>query len=92
MPQFTIKLNTYDPAIVDAFERLRKSRKQAAFTHEALKHFLASEAGERVIALMSGNNSPPSRVTVPMPAMVSQRPSDDSPQDPCSGVLGKILE
>jgi len=59
MAQFTIKLNTYDPAIVEAFERLRKSRKQAAFTHEALKYFLASDKGVQVIGLMSRDHLPP---------------------------------
>ena len=59
MPQFTIKLHTYDPAIVEAFELLRKSRKQAAFTHEALRYFLASEKASQMIALMSHGHQPP---------------------------------
>ena len=52
MPQYTIKLHTYDPDIVEAFEQLRKNRKQAAFTHEALKHFIASGRASQMIALM----------------------------------------
>lgn len=52
MPQFTIKLNTYDPATIEAFDRLRKNRKQAAFTHEALKYFLTTEKGRQVLLLM----------------------------------------
>ena len=47
MAQFTLKIKTYDPDIVNAFARLRKSRKQSAYTHEALKYFLASEQGLR---------------------------------------------
>lgn len=57
MPQYTIKLNTYDPVVVEAFSLLRKSRKQAAFTQEALKYFLASEMGVQVIDLMCRDNS-----------------------------------
>jgi hypothetical protein len=59
MPQYTIKLHTYDPDIVEAFERLRKNRKQAAFTHEALKHFIASGKASQMIALMSSGHRPP---------------------------------
>lgn len=59
MPQFTIKLHTYDPEIVEAFERLRKNRKQAAFTHEALKHFIASGKASQMIALMSNGHQLP---------------------------------
>ena len=62
MPQYTIKLHTYDPDIVAAFERLRKNRKQAAFTHEALKHFIASGKASQIIALMSSGNRPPAVV------------------------------
>ena len=39
VPHYSIKLCTYDPAIIAAFARLRKNRKQAEFTHEALKNF-----------------------------------------------------
>lgn len=65
MPQYTIKLHTYDPDVVEAFERLRKNRKQAAFTHEALKHFIASGKASQMIALMSnGHRSPQLKATV----------------------------
>jgi hypothetical protein len=56
MPQFSVKLITYDPVIIEAFERLRKGRKLAAFTHEALKYFLTSDRGRKVIELMSNYN------------------------------------
>lgn len=64
MPQYTIKLHTYDPDIVEAFDRLRKNRKQAAFTHEALKHFIASGRASQIIALMSNEHQPPLHRTV----------------------------
>ena len=57
MPQYSIKLCTYDPTIIDAFERLRKNRKQAAFTHEALKYFFSAEKGGQVLLLMERNAS-----------------------------------
>jgi hypothetical protein len=57
VPQYSIKLCTYDPTIIDAFERLRKNRKQAAFTHEALKYFFSTEKGGQVLLLMEGNTS-----------------------------------
>ncbi len=57
MPQYSIKLCTYDPTIIDAFERLRKNRKQAAFTHEALKDFFSTGKGGQVLMLMEGNAS-----------------------------------
>ncbi|SRR6266567_1489454 len=103
MPQYTIKITTYDPAIVEAYERLRKNRKQAAFTHEALKHFLESETGARVIDLMSRDRSSPSpiahtvkvvepsRNAAPSSQVFSSEPCD-STRDQCSGVLEKILE
>jgi predicted transcriptional regulator len=56
VPQYSLKLCTYDPAIIDAFERLRINRKQAAFTHEALKYFLTSEKGVQIFSLMGGSN------------------------------------
>jgi hypothetical protein len=59
MPQYTIKLHTYDPEIVKTFELLRKNRKQAVFTHEALKHFIASGKASQMIALMSNEPRPP---------------------------------
>lgn len=52
MPHYSVKLATYDPTIIDAFDRLRKNRKQASFTHEALKHFLSTEKGIQVLLLM----------------------------------------
>lgn len=57
MPQYSIKLCTYDPTIIDAFERLRKNRKQAAFTHEALKYFFSTDKAGQVLLLMEGNAS-----------------------------------
>ena len=57
MPHYSLKVCTYDPAVIDVFDRLRKSRKQAAFTHEALKHFIATEKGEQVLSLMTGKSS-----------------------------------
>lgn len=63
MPQYTIKLHTYDPEIVEAFERLRKNRKQAAFTHEALKHFIASGKASQTIVLMSKEHRSPLLLT-----------------------------
>jgi len=59
MPQFTIKLHTYDPAIVEAFELLRKSGNSPRFTHEALRYFHASEKASQMIALMSHGHQPP---------------------------------
>ena len=58
MPQYTIKLHTYDPDIVGIFDQLRKNRKQAAFTHEALKHFIASGKSSQMIALMTSDSKP----------------------------------
>lgn len=57
MPQYSIKICTYDPTIIGVFNRLRKNRKQAAFTHEALKHFLCTEKGAQVLQLMEGNTA-----------------------------------
>ena len=53
MALYTFKIKIYDPIIVNAFARLRKSRKQSAFTLEALKYFLASEQGIQVLNLMA---------------------------------------
>lgn len=58
MAQFTLKIKTYDPIIVNAFMRLRKSRKQSAYTHEALRFFLASEQGVQVMDLMARDEQP----------------------------------
>lgn len=67
MPHYSVKLATYDPAIIDAFDRLRKNRKQAAFTHEALKHFLSTEKGIQVLLLMERKaiELPSSNITLP---------------------------
>jgi hypothetical protein len=104
MPQYTIKLNTYDPVIVEAFSLLRKSRKQAAFTQEALKYFLASEMGVQVIDLMCREHLPSSRsahidnkVELPQSPIhaaqtVFPAPSSDLPKDHCCDVMEKILK
>ena len=103
MPQYTVKLNTYDPAIVEAFERLRKNRKQTAFTHEALKYFLNSETGKRVINLMSRNSLSPPHIapevdvveptvrSIPKAQLLETEPPCDLSVDQYSGVLEKIL-
>lgn len=105
MAQYTLKIKTYDPGIVSAFDRLRKSRKQSAYTHEALKYFLASEQGGRVMELMVRETS--STPSMPLESEKSQReavlyqqqvpselPSyttDGIGEDYCASVLGKIL-
>lgn len=104
MPQFTIKLNTYDPVIVEAFSLLRKSRKQAAFTQEALKYFLASEMGVQVIDLMCRDNA--SSLQPAHKANPVEQPQDSVPKarndfpsptsnltnDSCGDVMEKILK
>jgi len=104
MPQFTIKLNTYDPVIVEAFSLLRKSRKQAAFTHEALKYFLASEMGVQVIDLMCRDNASSLQPThkanpveQPQDAVIKARtdfpsPSSNLAKDSCCDVMEKIMK
>jgi len=104
MPQFTIKLNSYDPVIVEAFSLLRKSRKQAAFTHEALKYFLASEMGVQVIDLMCRDNSSSLQPThkanpVEQPRDAAPKARNDFPSptsnltnDSCCDVMEKILK
>ena len=104
MPQFTIKLNTYDPGIVEAFSLLRKSRKQAAFTQEALKYFLASEMGIQVIDLMCRDNSssetpahkanPVEQLKDSLPKARNDFPSPASnlAKDSCCDVMEKILK
>jgi hypothetical protein len=99
MPQFSVKLITYDPVIIEAFESLRKGRKQAAFTQEALKQFLATEKGKQVLSLMKSKSSEqfPAIVTlsivppcVSTPAVlrgVASNPANDS-----SSVLDSILK
>jgi len=69
MAQFSVKLITYDPVIIETFERLRKNRKHAAFTQEALKHFLATEKGEQVLMLMEGKTSEQFPATVLLPVV-----------------------
>lgn len=79
VPQYSIKLCTYDPTIIDAFERLRKNRKQAAFTHEALKYFLSTEKGVLVLSLMEGKTT-----TGPCPASIqlqSDMPISEAPAE-----------
>jgi hypothetical protein len=105
MPQYTIKLHTYDPDIVDAFERLRRNRKQAAFTHEALKHFIVSGKATQMIALMSDGCRPPQpkaaqgtahRETNRDDVPVEQAPRPVMPavgaERACDHVLKKIFE
>lgn len=106
MAQYTLKIKTYDPGIVSAFERLRKSRKQSAYTHEALKYFLASEQGGRVMELMVREPSPTHppvhdgveqhRTEVPAKrekqAVRGNSVQVGIPEDYCESVLGKILE
>ena len=104
MPQFTIKLNTYDPIIVEAFSLLRKSRKQAAFTQEALKYFLASEMGVQVIDLMCRDSSSSSQPTqrdkpveqlkdsVPKARNDFPSPTSNLAKGSCCDVMEKILK
>jgi hypothetical protein len=104
MPQYTIKLNTYDPVIVEAFSLLRKNRKQAAFTQEALKYFLASEMGVQVIDLMCRDNSsslqPTHKVnpveqpkdSVPKARNDFLSPASNLAKDSCCDVMEKILK
>ena len=97
MPRYTIKLNTYDPAIVEAFERLRKCRKQTAFTHEALKHFLASEKGAQVIELMGGESAHnadkvDNSCHAHLPEKIAMPCLSDSALDSCADVLEEILK
>lgn len=68
MPHYSVKLSTYDPAIIDAFDRLRKNRKQASFTHEALKHFLSTERGIQVLLLMERKTIEPSPASTMLPS------------------------
>ena len=103
MPQYSLKLCTYDPSIIDAFDRLRRNRKQAAFTHEALKEFLSSEKGRLVLHLMEGKAPEPSssRDTIPssaVPVRLKVERSDSissaefDPQSDCKSVLNSIFE
>lgn len=106
MAQYTLKIKTYDPGIVSAFERLRKSRKQSAYTHEALKYFLVSEQGGRVMDLMIRETPPTNlpvhdgreqqRTEVPTKHQGQSEQANSAqtgiPEDYCESVLGKILE
>jgi len=105
MAQFTLKIKTYDPDIINAFARLRKSRKQSAYTHEALKYFLSSDQGMQVMELMARETSPPStnpliakdqpRQIPPVTSVTFERQSfssRNSAEDFCSVVLGEILK
>lgn len=105
MPQYTIKLHTYDPDIVKTFELLRKNRKQAAFTHEALKHFIASGKATETIALMSngsqtlveksvsGTKYPETfQKVVPVGPATRQAAQFSDAKRECNDVLEKILE
>jgi hypothetical protein len=79
MPQYSLKLCTYDPAIIDAFERLRKNRKQAAFTHEALKQFLSTEKGGQVLQLMEGKAT--TDISLPSVSLPSDTPCIETPPE-----------
>jgi len=104
VPQYSIKLCTYDPAIIDAFDRLRKNRKQAAFTHEALKFFLLTEKGVQVLSLMDGNTTTaqtqstiPTQhvkpcIETPPETTIVKTQSAFAPQNDSGSVLDSILE
>ena len=106
MAQFTLKIKTYDPGIVSAFYHLRKSRKQSAYTHEALKYFLASEQGIKIMDLMVRetpsmhhpvHDGVEQQLTeVPAKHQVQTDRANSAqvgiPEDYCESVLGKILE
>lgn len=104
MPLYSLKISTYDPEIIDAFERLRKNRKQATFTHEAIKQFLATERGKQVLANMDGGTSDQQLPALPSMAVMksADKPPDETiaqksvsafPQDvDCSDILSSILE
>ena len=104
MPLYSLKLSTYDPEIIDAFERLRRSRKQATFTHEAIKQFLLTERGKQVLANMDGGTS--DQQLPVLTSMVVMKPADKPPNETmpgksasgfvqdvdCTDVLNSILE
>lgn len=104
VPLYSLKLSTYDPEIIDAFERLRKSRKQATFTHEAIKEFLATERGKQMLANMDGvATGQQSPVVPPKDGMMPfNKPPDEpmsvksgtgfGPSDDCNEVLSSILK
>lgn len=104
VPLYSLKLSTYDPEIIDAFERLRRSRKQATFTHEAIKQFLATERGKQVLANMDGGTS--DQQLPVLTSMEVMKPADNPPNETmpvrsasgfvrdvdCTDVLNSILE
>jgi hypothetical protein len=102
--QYSIKLCTYDPVIIDAFDRLRKNRKQAAFTHEALKQFLSTEKGGQVLQLMEGKattepslryislSSDTPCIATPSERVAAKTHSAVTPQNDSGSVLDSILE
>ena len=104
VPLYSLKLSTYDPEIINAFERLRKSRKQATFTHEAIKQFLSTERGKQVLANMDGVTAGQQLPVIPpkgdmMP--VNKPPAEPmsvkyltglGPSDDCSDILSSIFE
>jgi len=104
MAQYSIKLCTYDPTIIDAYERLRKNRKQAAFTNEALKYFLLTEKGVQVLSLMDGKTATePTQATIPSQHVkpcietppertITKTHSAFAPQNDSGSVLDSILE
>ncbi len=104
VPLYSLKLSTYDPEIIDAFERLRRSRKQATFTHEAIKQFLSTERGRQVLANMDGGTS--DQQLPVLTSMAVKKPADKPPNETmpgksasgfvqdvdCSDVLSSILK
>jgi hypothetical protein len=104
VPLYSLKLSIYDPEIIAAFERLRKSRKQATFTHEAIKQFLATERGKQVLANMDGGTTDQQLPVLTSMAVMklADKPQNETiapksasafPQDvDCSDVLSSILK
>lgn len=104
VPLYSLKLSTYDPEIIDAFERLRRSRKQATFTHEAIKQFLSTDRGKQVLANMDGGTADQQLSALPFKAVMkpSDKPPDETidqkstsafaPDVNCSDVLSSILD
>lgn len=104
VPLYSLKLSTYDPEIIDAFERLRKSRKQATFAHEAIKQFLSTERGKQMLANMDVVTAGQQLPVVPPKGdmMPVNKPPDDPmsmkngtgfvPSDDCNEILSSILE
>lgn len=84
MPVYSLKLSFYDPEIICAFERLRKTRKQAAYTQEALKYFLSTEKGVQVLSLMEGKTN-----TEPCPASIPFLPETPLHETQAERVVAK---